>query len=353
MSDIIERYDAADRAGRARVPNRAIEAFALEWWNVAGYPYRIASLDELWRYHDSMHDGRYEKNLRLLGDVADDEVELCRRAARLIYDFSASRFRFASPGRDALTRALYQYRLLAKQLEQATSPWTILEIGPGSGYLGLLLGLAGHRYLAVEAAQAFYVYQSELWRFAFGTDYDDGLERLGPSRIQHVPWWTFNEEHLQLPALDASTSNHALAEMHPGAVRRVFSVTDRFAAPSGFLLAESLGRRHHSTSEVTDCAGSSGFDSVQIAPKVWVFRRARSAPSVVNPPSPHTRLQRSAATLLLRLPGGRRAVSLITRRRRIDDRASVEQPFQSRLEPIFDHYPSSATPDYRYLAGDW
>ena len=160
VDDLIARYGAAEQAGRAQVPNMAILAFGLDVFQAVGYPHRISSSRELWRYHDVMHNGRLEHNLGLLGSAMDGEVDLVRRAADAIVGFSVSTFGFASAGKEMLSRAVYQYSLLASVLKNESRPWTIMEFGPGCGFLGVLLGLAGHRYVALEASQAFWVYQS-------------------------------------------------------------------------------------------------------------------------------------------------------------------------------------------------
>lgn len=357
MSDILERYAAAERTGRSRVPNRAIEAFGLEWWNVAGYPYRIESLDELWRYHDSMHEGRYKANLDLIGKITSADADLCATAADVIYKFSASRFPFATPARDALTRALYQFLLLRDRLRTTSPPWTILEIGPGSGYLGLLLGLSGQQYRAVEAAQAFFTYQSELWRFAFGDGYSDGLSGRESAQVSHVPWWTFNEVGFALPTLDAATCNHALAEMHPGAVRRIFTITRRARRNDCFVLAESLGKRHHSTAEVIKTALDCGFDVFGDAPDLWTFRQSRTATPTVSRAAASGPSRFYAVRVMLRSRTGRRLVRIVgrvlARRRHGKSGVTPSAAPAGRLAAVFDRFPETATPDLRYQRGDW
>jgi hypothetical protein len=361
VSDLIERYAAAERAGRTRIPNRAIEAFGLELWNEMGYPYRIESMDELWRYHDSMHDGRFEGNLDLIGATSIADVALCERAARIIYEFSGSRFRFASPGKDALSRALYQYRLLSTHLAATPRPWTVLEAGPGSGYLGLLLGLDGHRYLAVEAAQAFFVYQSELWRHAFGADYDDGLRGNSDTRVRHVPWWSFNEEGLVLPPLHAVTANHALAEMHPLAVQRILWSLKRFGVSSSFLLAESLGKRHHSPREVVGHALAAHISVHELGPDLYVMRLAASGSTATHKRDESTRragltwglarsvVRRTPALKPLALRVYRRTQRRARRLAKPEPRVAVN----SQIRAVFDAYPETHTPDYRYQHGTW
>jgi hypothetical protein len=361
VSDLIERYAAAERAGRTRIPNRAIEAFGLEWWNTAGYPYHIESMDELWRYHDSMHDGRYECNLDLIGAASTADVVLCERAARVIYEFSGSRFRFASPAKDALSRALYQYQLLSIHLAATPRPWTVLEMGPGSGYLGLLLGLDGHRYLAVEAAQAFFVYQSELWRHAFRADYDDGLRGASDTRVRHVPWWSYNEEGLSLPSLHAITANHALAEMNPLAVQRILWSLKRFGVSSSFLLAESLGHRHHSTGQVIGDVLAAHISVHELGPDLYLMRQAAPGSTATYECHESARraglLWRLARSVVARTPAltplalrvYRRTSALTQRQAKPEPRSTLN----SQIRLVFDAYPETHTPDYRYQHGTW
>ena len=160
MSNIVEKYNKAERAGRATVSNRAIESFSLELWNTMGYPFKVDSESELWRYHDVMHEGRFKQNLRLIGSYSEHEFDLVTKTAKQILAFSERHLPIRNSGKHALTRSLYQYQLLMKNRPHDGS-LRILEIGPGSGYLGLLLANDGHQYFAMDAAQAFYLYQKK------------------------------------------------------------------------------------------------------------------------------------------------------------------------------------------------
>ena len=160
MSNIVANYNQAERAGRATVSNRAIESFSLEVFNATGYPCRIEDESELWRYHDVMQEGRFLHNLRLIGKYTDHEFDLVTKTAKQILSFSERELTIRNSGKHALTRSLYQYQLLMKNRPHDGS-LRILEIGPGSGYLGLLLANDGHQYFAMDAAQAFYLYQKK------------------------------------------------------------------------------------------------------------------------------------------------------------------------------------------------
>ena len=245
MSNIVDRYNQAERAGRATVSNRAIESFSLELWNTFGYPFKVDSESELWRYHDSMQEGRFKENLQLIGSYSEHEFDLVTRSAKQILGFSERHLPIRNSGKHALTRSLYQYQLLMKHRPH-DGPLRILEIGPGSGYLGLLLANDGHHYFAMDAAQAFYLYQKKLWSDIYGADYFDYSEsssRPDTTKVTHIPWWQFANLSIPIPDVDIVTINHALAEMHPQAVKTIFA---RLYSAWGdtstkLVLAESMG----------------------------------------------------------------------------------------------------------------
>lgn len=225
MENIVDKYNQAEREGRSTVSNRAIEAFGLEVFGALGYPFKVNDESELWRYHDVMQEGRFESNLRLISDFTDHEFELMTKTARQILSFSERHFPIRNSGKHALTRSLYQYQLIMKNRPHG-GQLKILEIGPGSGYLGLLLANDGHQYYAMDAAQAFYLYQKKLWSDVYGADYFDYSEsssRPAHSKVTHIPWWRFANLSIALPEVDIVTINHALTEMHGNAVKTIFA----------------------------------------------------------------------------------------------------------------------------------
>jgi len=277
MSDIVEKYNQAERAGRATVSNRAIESFSLELWNTLGYPFKVDSESELWRYHDSMQDGRFTQNLRLIGSYSEHEFDLITETAKQILSFSERHLPIRNSGKHALTRSLYQYQLLLKNRPH-DAPLRVLEIGPGSGYLGLLLANDGHQYFAMDAAQAFYLYQKKLWSDIYGADYFDFSEsssRPDTAKVTHIPWWQFANLSIPIPDVDVVTINHALTEMHPQAVKTIF--TRLYSAwgdtDKKLVLAESWGYDYFKRKE-TMLANirSESFAVHRITNRVTIFR---------------------------------------------------------------------------------
>jgi len=98
----------------------------------------------------------------------------------------------------------------------------------------------------MDAAQAFYLYQKKLWSDTYSADYFDYSEsssRLDTAKVTHIPWWQFANLSIPIPDVDIVTINHALAEMHPQAVKTIF--TRLYSAwgdtDKKLVLAESWG----------------------------------------------------------------------------------------------------------------
>jgi hypothetical protein len=58
----VETYDAAESAAAEAYPNRILQAFYPEMFAAVGYPGRVGSVHQLWRYIDVMHETRTEFN---------------------------------------------------------------------------------------------------------------------------------------------------------------------------------------------------------------------------------------------------------------------------------------------------
>ncbi len=105
----------------------------------------------------------------------------------------------------------------------------VLEVGPGSGYLGALLILEGYPYIATDVAEGFYLYQSQLWSSLANGGFVElacediklsQINDLDPGTAAHVPWWRFFDLDYDKIAfgVEVVTCNHVLCEMHPRAL---------------------------------------------------------------------------------------------------------------------------------------
>ena len=216
-------YDAAETIAADEYCNRIVQAFYPEMFATLGYPSRVKRVDQLWRYIDVMHETRTTHNIDyLLRGLTTEEFELFKRVTRMVDDFAKRQFGIRAHPTAALLRAIHVLRLI--KIVTGDQRPTVLEVGPGCGYLGMLLVLEGYPYVGTDVVQAFYLYQSHMlslvatnFRELAGEEGDIlSLEQPKPGTAVHIPWWkwvTLTPEKVGLSA-GIMTSNHVMCEMH-------------------------------------------------------------------------------------------------------------------------------------------
>jgi hypothetical protein len=196
----IAEYDEAEAAAVDRLPNLVIQAFQPEIFALHRYAGRVAHEGQLWRFADAMQEGRKEYNWGLLGGgLTEDEFDKFQHITACVDHLAGEMFSRKMQVTTTLLRAIYQARLVER-----FDPETVLEIGPGSGYLGLLLMMSERQYVAVDSCQAFYLWQSLLWKI------------MAQKPQAHLTWWDWAD--YEIKDVDLITANHVLCEMHPNAV---------------------------------------------------------------------------------------------------------------------------------------
>ncbi len=190
----------------------------------SGYPMRVQDDRALGRYVDVTHENRLERDVdELLGGLTEEELDLVVRINHVVAAFTEKIYGRKLFATGSLIRAINVLRHI-----QGLNPGrklTVLEIGPGTGYLGGLLLLRGHNYVATDVTQAMYIYQNHLWNhLAPGKVHDLAtvdakiaglLSGNGPCAV-HIPYWKylalFDEETPPF-RVDLVTANHVLCEM--------------------------------------------------------------------------------------------------------------------------------------------
>ena len=223
----VETYDAAESAAAEPYPNRILQAFYPEMFAAVGYPGRVGSVRQLWRYIDVMHETRTEFNTEhLLRGLTAEEFELFKRVTRLVDEHTTRQFGFRAHPTAALLRAIHVLRLI-KIVTGRARP-TVLEVGPGCGYLAMLLIMEGFPYVGTDVVQAFYLYQhqmlslvtKDLRELVVDNHNILSVDPPEPGTAIHIPWWkwvTLTPERISLAA-GIMTSNHVLCEMHPSSM---------------------------------------------------------------------------------------------------------------------------------------
>ncbi len=299
----VEQYETREQQAVSGLPNRVVEMVSPITFASEGYPARVRSDSELWKYVDVMHETRFERDLTTLfgGRLTEEEFTLLRQVAEVAGRLSKEVFGHNLTTRGSLLPAINIYRHIASIV--GSQPARVFEIGPGSGGLGCLFVLNGWSYAATDIAQAFYLIQNRLWSHASGGRVKDLANdpewngTLEPGRPVHVPWWEFFKLlEQEPPAVDVVTCNHALAEMHPNSLAFSLRVARRMLRGGGIkaFAFEGWGfEKFTPRSAITKQFYQAGFNLVHNDDLITIF-----APQDADCASPSAKLPRFA------LPGG-------------------------------------------------
>jgi hypothetical protein len=235
----VDTYDKAENVAAERYPNRILQAFYPEMFATLGYPARVKRNDQLWRYIDVMHETRTHFNLEyLLHGMTPEEFELFKKVTKIVDSHTTAQFGMRAHPTAALLRAIHVLRLI-KIVTGSARP-TVLEIGPGCGYLAVLLVMEGYPYVGTDVVQAFYLYQNHMLSLVAKNlrelvTEDADIMTVGqpePGTAIHIPWWkwvTLTPDKIKLSA-GIMTSNHVLCEMHPSSMAYLTVVAGRILA---------------------------------------------------------------------------------------------------------------------------
>ena len=240
----VESYNAAEAAFADNFSIRVNQAFFPEMFASVGYPARVERTDQLWRYIDVMHETRTNYNVdHLLHGLTASEFDLFKEVTRIVDSHATQHYKRRAHASAALLRAIHVLRLI--RIVTGDERPAVLEVGPGCGYLAILLILDGYPYIGTDVAQAFYLYQSHMLSNVAANltelVVEDGdilsLETPKPGTAIHIPWWkwvTLTPDKTKLSA-GIMTSNHCLCEMHPSSFSYLAMLSNRILGrhPSG------------------------------------------------------------------------------------------------------------------------
>jgi hypothetical protein len=240
-----ELYDLAESEAVANLPNRLLEAVRPIAFAEVGYPITVDRISSLRRYVEVVHETRMPQITSFLnGGLRADEAVAFRAVAEAVADMSEKVFGRRRVPIASLLDAIHIKRHIDFLFPDRKA--TVLEIGAGSGYVGSLFIHAGNRYFCTDIAQAFYLYQSHLFRHLGGDRFSERVFEAGceDDQFVHLPWWQFYRTD-GAPELyaDVVTANHCLCEMHPHAAAYIMHRAANFfqRSPAGALVYFSLG----------------------------------------------------------------------------------------------------------------
>jgi len=317
MSDLsVAEYNRAEADAICELPNRIVEAFQPVVFQQLGYPSRVSRESELWKYIDVMHEGRFEADFsNLLEGISPLEFSVLGRLTEQICRFSNSKFGYKAIAKASVLRSLNVLRHI-KYLFGDARP-TVLEIGPGCGYLGAMLLLESYPYVATDVAQAFYLYQNHFWNFitegkvielARDSGSKGGLPAPAPGEVVHVPWWRFASLRPgDAPPFAVVTCNHTFCEMHPACLGFTLSIARDFenGTQGPTFVFEGWGSGvKNSASSVAERFYRSGFAIAHHDSKITIID-LKSSQGHLDLPKHKQRLLRKSRSLLRRLAGAR------------------------------------------------
>ena len=240
VADFIQNYSQVENENLSLTPNLLARAFVPVTFRNLGFNTEIKSENELWKYIDTQHEGRYDENLSLLNEaLTADEFELLKEALSICIKFTKLINKELIP-RNALSRSLISYRAINSFSKNLNTIPSVLEIGPGSGYLGLLCGISGWRYSSVDVSKSLVTFQNTLWNFAgFKVKFAEVGVTYSDSEFLQIPWWVWSNPALPLPEREILVANHVIQEMAPLSLSHTIKRSKNLGAK--YITAESLG----------------------------------------------------------------------------------------------------------------
>ncbi len=263
----LDLYDSLENDASVELPLPVLSAFRPVTYQQNNVPTRVRIERELMRYVDH----NFESEVAGLFEPGANFPPAC-----YVNAFTTDEKRLVDQVRDhtaALTGRLFgrpmrpisnllvqvaPFRILSEIARQAgLERLSVYEAGPGLGYLGALLALAGHRYVSFDVTQGLYLWQNRLMREIAGKDFLEAalctdVDALERARVVHLPWW----HHLasfktRMEPVDIVYSNSNLCEMSLVAVHMLIDGARRLLknSPVGLFVFMSWGYPGQSNAE--------------------------------------------------------------------------------------------------------
>jgi len=185
----ISDYRLGEQLGRSTISNwRIAETHLVDHFIRVGFPVRIESRHEVGQLLDTMQEKRFEQFMTELGGLSAAEADSLTDAL-----VSSVKFQMAHlPRRNPcvpFSTMLSSLTLYKKIVGIKPDVESVLEVGPGCGYLSYFL--AGHEsvrnYSQVEACESFYILQSPRLPIVPCTSIATSSSRLSWSMRKFLP----------------------------------------------------------------------------------------------------------------------------------------------------------------------
>ena len=275
--ELLDCYRIREAVAQKKLPFLAQAAFQPIHFLTFSWPTRLKSISDLKNLADSMHENRKERWLGRLGKkgggLSSNEISLMATVAERVGPMFKA-LSLPAPGA-SLINAFFNLRMINDIFPKCNA---ILEIGPGSGWLSLLLALSRKRTLVtVEVTENFYLWQSLLFKcfpeIELRQTLDGYLEERNrtESIILHAPWWEHAELRRMPLNIDLVVANHVVCEMHEHSLRYILKLATTREAPPQFLIEGEGDQRIRKWEVAVQIFREYGYDFKSIEIGVFLF----------------------------------------------------------------------------------
>lgn len=238
MNDKIKLYDNLENKADVESIYPANRAFKPAAFNQANFPTRVRCSRELVKFSDMMNELDNRKYYFEDKKYSGVEIELMKAVGKNVLNKTGALGRPVTPYM-SLFPPIDMLRVIGRL--PSGSGLRILEVGPGSGYLGsYLISAPGIKYnsfdqisyCSVDCTQSLYLWQYLMFDMGVDVvDYSESLTIPKPfcgNMVEMLPWWHFVKLYEYDCSADVVICDAALGEM------------DAFAAYYVIRLAEKM-----------------------------------------------------------------------------------------------------------------
>lgn len=266
-------YRLSESLGKQQIPSwRYSQIHHVDHFDKEGFPVRVQFLRDVSMLVDTMQENRFVSLMEELGGLTAQETDAFVNACADAVRFQLTYFPDKPPliPLSTVMSALVIYNKIAAYNPEFR---TLLEIGPGCGYLSFFLRHHAPlmSYRQVEACESFYLFQNLVNTYCFGHRTEDlalpgarsapqefftrershvektptlSTRRPAPL-VTHYPWWRLHELAAEADYFDVVTSNANLLEFHPWALEDYLTLIRRTLNREGFFFVQCTGYPAH------------------------------------------------------------------------------------------------------------
>ena len=238
ISNIFKRYNENEKLAVKDFSNYTLRTFLPNTFLRYNFSTHLNSPEEIWKFFDTMQEFRVNKYFK--NDLNDYLTEYEMKAIEIIAINLSNYTKFFNRktiplGISQIISSISTLRSLLVKQEELKRKLNIIEIGPGSGMLGLLAKYFEINYTAFDITNAFAIHQTCLYKILFGEDFNDlgsvknknyiEAQKLLDKKtsITFLPWWHFLNTDLSLPKYDIIVMNHCFFEIQKKALQFIFN----------------------------------------------------------------------------------------------------------------------------------